>query len=377
MHGGSLLRPITHWGESSDEGPARAGPFLFVRIRTALTPRASTYATEAHNFGPDFSVQSLGDRAWNMPIAQSGDPMESVIRDVSVRFPQLATPAGVCDHRRPDDRAWHRRHRPRFSASSTPCCCGRCPTTMRRGWARSGPTCATATWSTSRSRPATSLICRPVDAVRRHRRASTLSGRRSAATARAIPNKSSAPAPPPTCSRSSATACTSAATSSTRTARRKRRRRKAMRYRAPGAAAAAAPEHRDPQLRVLAAPLRRRRIDRRQVDRVRQRPRRHRRRAGAAVRAALSSWHQRRSASRHRGRQSRQLRDRLAQQRVPARHRQAEAGRVTSSRRSRSSIACPPTCARDFRSSRRPTPTSASSRCTKTWSPTCGRSSWR
>ena len=77
----------------------------------------------------------------------------------------------------------------------------------------------------------------------------------------------------PTSSRCSATAFSLAATSSTRTARRSRRRRRAMRCRAPGAAAAAAAEHRDHQPRVLAAPLRRRRIDRRQVDRVRQRPR--------------------------------------------------------------------------------------------------------
>ena len=96
----------------------------------------------------------------------------------------------------------------------------------------------------------------------------------------------------------------------------------------PGAAtAAAAAEHRDPQPRVLAAPLRRRRIDRRQVDRVRQRPRRDRRRARAGIRAAVSARHQRRSPSRHPGRQPRQLRDRFAQQRLPARRGEAEAGR--------------------------------------------------
>ncbi len=61
------------------------------------------------------------------------------------------------------------------------------------------------------------------------------------------------------------------------------------------AAATAAAEHRDPQLRILAAPLRRQRHDRRQVDRVRQRPRRRGRRAGAEFRDPVSAGHQRRS----------------------------------------------------------------------------------
>ena len=87
------------------------------------------------------------------------------------------------------------------------------------------------------------------------------------------------------------------------------------------AAASTAAEHRDHQPRVLAAALRRRRIDRRQVDPVRQRPRRDRRRARAAFRDSVSARHQRRSAARHPDRQPRQLRDRLAQQRLAARRR--------------------------------------------------------
>ena len=48
-------------------------------------------------------------------------------------------------------------------------------------------------------------------------------------------------------------------------------------------------------------------VDRRQEHRIRQRPRRDRRRAGARLRAAVSARHQRRSAPRHPGRQPRQL----------------------------------------------------------------------
>ena len=88
------------------------------------------------------------------------------------------------------------------------------------------------------------------------------------------------------------------------------------------------------------------------------------------VRAALSSGHQRRSASRHHRRQSRQLRDGIAQQRLPARHRQAEARRVVRAGAvgARSPVGRPALALPDQADGE--LQPSASSRCTTTWSPT-------
>ena len=109
--------------------------------------------------------------------------------------------------------------------------------------------------------------------------------RRSAATDKAKPNRCRRGAARRTSSPCLATGFISAATSSTRTARRNRRRRPgATRCRRRARSRPAAAEHRDHQLRVLAAPLRRRRIDRRPVDRFGNSRFDDRRRAGAGVR---------------------------------------------------------------------------------------------
>ena len=89
---------------------------------------------------------------------------------------------------------------------------------------------------------------------------------------------------PPTSSPCWDIASRSDAISWRKTARRNRRAAAGRRGAAARrAAASATAEHRHHQPRVLAAALRRRRVDRRQVDRVRQRPRRHRRRARAGI----------------------------------------------------------------------------------------------
>ena len=141
---------------------------------------------------------------------------------------------------------------------------------------------------------------------------------------------------------------------------------------APNASAATAAAG-DPQLRVLAAPLRREPVDGRLRRRARPAADRSRRRARAGVRAAVSARRQHRAGAGRLDADARRLCRRFARQRRAARHRPASRWRRPSSRRRKKSTRSPRACASSFRSSRPPASTCGSSRCTRISSPTSGR----
>ena len=244
--------------------------------------------------------------------------MESLIRDLAFAFRTLRRQPAFCRHRGPDDRPRHRRDHRDLQRRQRGAAAAAALHRRRRGWARSGPTSGTATSIDFPLPPGDFLDMRTaltqfdgLAAVNTFRPTIGGDGRGDAeqVTGRRRHDEPVRPA--------WVIASSSAAASS----------------RTDGTPPPQAPQQRQgrtpaptppplPTIAVLShefwhAALRRRRVDRR-----------HDRSSSATAapnivgvlapgfRAAVSARHQRRAAPRHPGRQSRQLRNRLAQQRL-------------------------------------------------------------